>query len=192
MAAMLHKQRIASLFGAIVVIALWYMFSSNKLSYATTNDPDLLKSTPIPQQQKVAAIMPAMPDPEAKKELGRAAWKYFHTLLARYPDEPSEQEREKLTTFLHLYAELYPCGECSVHFVNALKKYPPQTSSRFAAAMWGCHIHNKVNAFLEKPEYDCTKILEDYDCGCGDENGKISDALKLNGVSLEKEGKQGG
>ena len=94
--------------------------------------------------------------------------------------------------FIQLYAELYPCGECSYHFVKMLQKYPPQTSSRTTAALWGCHIHNIVNEYLGKPEYDCATILKDYDCGCGDENGKIDDDLKLNKVSIEKEGKQGG
>ncbi|SMN20163.1 similar to Saccharomyces cerevisiae YPR037C ERV2 Flavin-linked sulfhydryl oxidase localized to the endoplasmic reticulum lumen, involved in disulfide bond formation within the ER [Maudiozyma saulgeensis] len=114
------------------------------------------------------AIMPSMPDQDAKKELGNASWKYFHTLLARFPDEPSVIEREKLKNFIQLYAELYPCGECSYHFVKMIKKFPVQTSSRKAAALWGCDIHNKVNAYLKKDIYDCTNILEDYDCGCGD------------------------
>lgn len=32
-----------------------------------------------------------------------------------------------------------------------------------------CDIHNKVNKRLGKSEYDCTKLDETYDCGCGDE-----------------------
>lgn len=99
-------------------------------------------------------------------------------------DEPTPEEREKLHTFIGLYAELYPCGECSYHFVKLIEKYPVQTSSRTAAAMWGCHIHNKVNEYLKKDIYDCATILEDYDCGCSDSDGKR--------VSLEKEAKQHG
>ena len=87
------------------------------------------------------SIMPSMPDQDAKKELGNASWKYFHTLLARFPDEPTVAEREKLGNFIQLYAELYPCGECSYHFVKMLQKFPVQTSSRKAAALWGCDIH---------------------------------------------------
>lgn len=131
-------------------------------------------------------IMPLMEDQEAKVELGRASWKYFHTLLARFPDKPTKAEREKLSTFVQLYAELYPCGECSYHFVKLLDKYPPQTSSRTAAALWGCHVHNIVNDYLKKPEYDCSTILEDYDCGCGD--GPVDGGK----VTVEKEGRQHG
>lgn len=60
-------------------------------------------------------------------------------------------------------------GECAEHFQGHLKKYPPQVSSRDAAAGWGCFIHNEVNHMLKKPEYDCNK-LDEYDCGCGDKD----------------------
>lgn len=138
-------------------------------------------------------IMPLMEDQTAKEELGRASWKYFHTLLARFPDKPTAQEREKLSTFVQLYAELYPCGECSYHFVKLLDKYPPQTSSRTAAALWGCHVHNIVNAYLKKPEYDCSTILDDYDCGCGGGDAAAAAAGAGSGsVTVEKEGRQHG
>lgn len=43
-----------------------------------------------------------------RAELGRATWKYFHTMLARYPEEPSEEEQETLRSFVYLFARLYP------------------------------------------------------------------------------------
>jgi FAD-linked sulfhydryl oxidase len=51
--------------------------------------------------------------------------------------------------------------------VKLLESYPPQTSARQVAAVWGCHIHNKVNERLGHDIYDCSHIIEDYDCGCG-------------------------
>lgn len=186
---------------ALFIVGLWFFFSSSELSYtkavdgikAQKTEPSNHDAKGGKSQQVLDTIMPSMPEQEAKEELGRASWKYFHTLLARFPDEPTAAEQEKLRSFLNLYAELYPCGECSHHFVAMLEKYPPQVSSRLAAAMWGCHVHNLVNKHLKKPEYDCSTVLENYDCGCGDEDGKIKDDLKLNSkVTLEKEGKQGG
>lgn len=50
-----------------------------------------------------------------------------------------------------------------------LAKYPPQVSSRTAAAMWGCFVHNIVNMRLKKPAFNCEDIGPAYDCGCGDE-----------------------
>ncbi|SCU96603.1 LAFA_0G07140g1_1 [Lachancea sp. 'fantastica'] len=198
---MIYRQRLISVLAAISIIGLWVFFSSQNLSYTTYNDigetaetgkenaKPVLKDT---QLRLPSSIMPSMPDQQAKEALGRASWKYFHTVLARFPDEPTTAEREKLDQFLRLYAELYPCGECSQHFVKMLAKWPPQTSSRTAAALWGCHMHNRVNEHLGKDEYDCSNVLEGYDCGCGGEDGKIRPDLQLNKVSLQKEAKQGG
>lgn len=67
----------------------------------------------------------------------------------------------------------YVCsGECAEHFGKVLAKYPPQVSSRSAAAMWGCYVHNIVNKRLDKPEFNCENIGDAYDCGCGDEDPK--------------------
>lgn len=68
-----------------------------------------------------------------------------------------------------------------------LEKYPPQTSSRNAAAGWGCLVHNEVNRRLKKELFDCTKIGEFYDCGCGD--GK--DGKKKGGDQTKEQSKGG-
>lgn len=115
------------------------------------------------------AIMPKLLNATAKAELGRHAWYVFHIVLSRFPDTPIQSERDDLATYIKYFAKLYPCGDCATHFQELLESYPPQTSSRVAAAQWGCAVHNKVNTRLKKPEYDCSGILEDYNCGCGPE-----------------------
>lgn len=90
-------------------------------------------------------------------------------MVARFPDKPTESDRKTLDSFFHLFGRLYPCGDCARHFREMLKKYPPQTSSRNAAAGWLCATHNMVNKRLDKPQFDCTKIGDFYDCGCGDD-----------------------
>ncbi|QLL31539.1 hypothetical protein HG536_0B04030 [Torulaspora globosa] len=195
---------IVRVLAAFAIVGLWWFFSSNELSYSKSSVdlPQTIEtkgaSKAGTEDKRISAvndlgtIMPSMPEKEAKEVLGRASWRYFHTLLARFPDEPTEEQSAKLKQFIELYAELYPCGECSYHFVQTLKKYPPQVSSRTAAALWGCSIHNMVNEYLKKDKYDCSTILEDYDCGCGDDDGKIKDDLKMDKISLLKENKQGG
>lgn len=103
-----------------------------------------------------------------RAELGRATWKFLHTMVAQFPEKPLDSERKTLEIFFYLFARLYPCGDCARHFRKVLKKYPPQTSSRNAAAGWLCAAHNIVNQRLKKPDFDCTKIGDFYDCGCGD------------------------
>ncbi|CAK7902515.1 FAD-linked sulfhydryl oxidase Erv2p [[Candida] anglica] len=142
------------------------------------------------------AFMPKMANETLKAELGNASWRLFHTILARYPDAPSKQEQSTLFNYIHLFAQVYPCGDCARHFQKLLAKYPPQIKSRKSAAIWGCDIHNKVNGRLDKPMYDCTKILEDYDCGCGSDEKEVDYTLgqqsmdSLRNVKVEKEEKQ--
>ncbi|KAF7550376.1 hypothetical protein G7046_g8034 [Stylonectria norvegica] len=118
------------------------------------------------------AVAPKMENATLKAELGRATWKFLHTMMARFPEEPTKDERQTLETFIHLFARLYPCGQCAEHFQKLLVQYPPQTSSRNAAAGWMCFAHNIVNERVHKPAFDCNKIGDFYDCGCGDDKKK--------------------
>lgn len=114
-------------------------------------------------------IAPKLGNETAKAELGRAAWKLFHTTFARFPDSPTPDESVALQSYIHLFQRLYPCGECSEHFRTILDKFPPQVSSRSAAAAWGCHVHNQVNKSLNKEIFDCSNIGDFYDCGCAED-----------------------
>ncbi|MCJ1443194.1 MAG: hypothetical protein MMC23_003692 [Stictis urceolatum] len=92
--------------------------------------------------------------------------------MARFPEKPTEDEQTALFSYIHLFARLYPCGECAGHFRQILAKFPPQVSSRNAAAAWGCHVHNEVNHSLNKKTFDCANIGDFYDCGCVEDDAK--------------------
>ncbi|OJD18069.1 hypothetical protein AJ78_01899 [Emergomyces pasteurianus Ep9510] len=138
----------------------------------------------------------------ARAELGRAAWKVLHTMMAQFPDKPSAEQQETLRSYIYLFSRLYPCGECASHFQAHLAKFPPQVSSRSAAAAWACHVHNEVNKMLHKDIFDCSKIGDFYDCGCahddeGDGEGekgqagkKISDINPSGGANDPVSGKK--
>lgn len=76
-------------------------------------------------------------------------------------------------------------GECAGHFRLILDKYPPQVSSRSAAAAWGCHVHNEVNKSLNKPLFDCSNIGDFYDCGCAEDEATDSGDKKIGAVTVE-------
>jgi FAD-linked sulfhydryl oxidase len=119
--------------------------------------------------QSGLAIAPKLGNETIKAELGRASWKLFHTMMAQFPDKPKEDESRALKEYIYLFQRLYPCGECANHFGEILKRFPPQVSSRSAAAVWACHVHNEVNKSLKKELFDCANIGEFYDCGCADD-----------------------
>ncbi|KAG1781990.1 ERV/ALR sulfhydryl oxidase domain-containing protein [Suillus placidus] len=122
-----------------------------------------------PLSAQGGVIMSKLGNETAKAELGRATWKLLHTMTLRYPERPTQDERDALNSYLHLTSRLYPCGECASEFQELLKKFPPQTGSRLAASLWLCSVHNKVNERLGKPSFDCAHLDETYDCGCGDD-----------------------
>ena len=108
--------------------------------------------------------------------------------MARFPEKPTSDESLALKSYIHLFARLYPCGDCAQHFQKILAKYPPQTGGRTAAAGWACFVHNEVNKRLEKPEFDCSKIGDFYDCGCGeDESEQGKGAQKEKGGSIDEQ-----
>ncbi|CAH7686016.1 ERV/ALR sulfhydryl oxidase domain-containing protein [Phakopsora pachyrhizi] len=139
----------------------------------------------IPDQGVISggSIMPKMANATAKAELGRATWKFMHTLTARFPEKPTEDERAALKAFIYLFSRLYPCGDCARHFQALLKKYPPQTSSRNAASLHLCSLHNLVNERLGKPQYNCTSLAENYDCGCGHDESEAKKAKNISPIS---------
>ncbi|EGO54967.1 hypothetical protein NEUTE1DRAFT_147635 [Neurospora tetrasperma FGSC 2508] len=140
---------------------------------------------------KGGSIAPKLENATAKAELGRASWRLFHTMMARFPETPTAEESLALKTYIQLFARLYPCGDCASHFQKLLKKYPPQTSGRNAAAGWACFVHNEVNKRLKKEQFDCNKIGDFYDCGCGDEGAKKAGEAGA-GAEVKTETKKGG
>jgi len=54
-------------------------------------------------------------------------------------------------------------------FQMILEKHPPQVSSREAASLWACAVHNIVNRRLLKEEFDCSTVADKYKCGCAAE-----------------------
>ena len=92
--------------------------------------------------------------------------------MAKFPDKPTQDEQTALFSYIHLFARLYPCGECASHFRTILNKFPPQVSTRSSAAAWACHVHNEVNKSLKKEVFDCSKIGDFYDCGCAEDDGE--------------------
>ncbi|TGZ76455.1 hypothetical protein EX30DRAFT_344891 [Ascodesmis nigricans] len=143
-----------------------------------------------PELLKGEVIMPRLGNETIKQELGRASWKLLHTMLSRYPQDPTRDQREALHDYIILFSRLYPCGECAQHFQLLLEEFPPQTSSRDAASQWGCHVHNEVNKRLRKPMFDCNTVTEHYKCGCADadgEEGKLKPLVKPTKTPAKKE-----
>ncbi|RFU31223.1 hypothetical protein B7463_g5113, partial [Scytalidium lignicola] len=184
----------------LIIIALFVIFSFFRIlpSHGGANLAGLSEDPPLNTESihvnddilRGTATAPKLENATLKAELGNAAWKLLHTTMAKFPDKPTEDDSLALKSYVHLFARLYPCGDCARHFQKILAKFPPQVSSRSSAAAWACHVHNEVNTRLKKPLFDCSKIGDFYDCGCADDE-KGQKALKEDNftpLELDKEG----
>jgi len=68
--------------------------------------PAILQGTPIASK---------ITNETLKAELGRAAWKLLHTTMAKFPDKPTQEEQTALSSYIHLFARLYPWFENPPH-----------------------------------------------------------------------------
>ncbi|KAE9964035.1 hypothetical protein BLS_008714 [Venturia inaequalis] len=163
--------------GILLSLLLAAIFTILYLSSYHSSDPGVPKSLSTSPKKPSSegpdltghAIAPKLGNETLKAELGRAAWKLFHTTFAQFPDKPTADESSALDAYIHLFQRLYPCGECAEHFGVILKKFPPQVATRSTAAAWGCHVHNEVNKSLKKDLFDCSNIGDFYDCGCAED-----------------------
>ncbi|KAL8840454.1 MAG: hypothetical protein Q9170_001330 [Blastenia crenularia] len=166
---------IISAIGVLTLLSVFFR-SAPQRGHHPAGDP-LNHLNLNPEVLKGEVIAGKIANETIKAELGRSAWRLLHTTMSSYPLHPTASEQSALSSYIHLFARLYPCGECASHFQQILKKYPPQVSGRKTAEMWGCTAHNEVNKSLGKEIFDCARVGEVYDCGCGDE-GKGKDEMR--------------
>lgn len=105
-------------------------------------------------------FMSEMTNQTIKQQLGQASWRLLHTIAAKFPVEPTHQQKATLLNFLYTFAKVYPCGDCAKHFTQVLADHPPENEveSRGAVTQWMCKVHNVVNKRLKKPEFDCSLV----------------------------------
>jgi len=108
------------------------------------------------------------PCPVDSEKLGRATWTFLHTMAAYFPERPSQQDRQEITTFFDALSKFYPCNVCAEHLREELKTNRPEASSGWSLSLWLCQLHNKVNERLGKPAFNCSKVLERWRDGPND------------------------
>ena len=81
---------------------------------------------------------------------GPRYWYFLHSLVASYPEIPSETDKLLYQQMFILFVKLLPCTKCFFHFTTILKTFPPNMTSRNDLILWGFNIHNKVNIRLNR------------------------------------------
>ena len=84
---------------------------------------------------------------------GPAAWQLLHSIAHCYQDEPTEEQRRNMLTFLNSLCGVLPCSRCSAHCHEymALHLHESTVASRRRLVTFLHEFHNSVNERTGKP-----------------------------------------
>lgn len=94
-------------------------------------------------------------EPPDRAEIGRATWRYLHTLASNFPEKPTPKEEADANSWLASFVQFYPCSHCAEGFVDICESMPPQTASRTQYVLWWCEAHNRVSTELGNDTRRC-------------------------------------
>lgn len=78
---------------------------------------------------------------------GPVFWWVMHCVAANFPPNPTEEQRQDATTWMHKLAPMLPCGTCGTHLRQHLDKNDiyPSTASRELFERYIYNLHEEVN-----------------------------------------------
>lgn len=94
---------------------------------------------------------------------GNHAWIFLHSITLSYPDNPSNETKNKVKDFFE--SIILPCSTCRTHYSNNLKQYPLTDnilSSRKNMIEWLVNVHNSVNKWNNKPIMSLEDVIKKY------------------------------
>jgi hypothetical protein len=102
---------------------------------------------------------------------GPSLWQGLHYITLGYPDNPTEEQKQKYKTFFLLLKDTLPCSICASHYAENLNKMPitdDVLKNRENFIKWLIDFHNVVNEMKGKPKMDYNKArkLIDTDRPC--------------------------
>uniref|UniRef100_A0A6C0DA81 thiol oxidase n=1 Tax=viral metagenome TaxID=1070528 RepID=A0A6C0DA81_9ZZZZ len=87
---------------------------------------------------------------------GPHGWKFLHFIAMAYPNEPTNEDKQKYLTFFTLVGDLLPCQLCIDNYKKHLLIYPitdEVLSSKSNLLKWSIDMHNEVNKENNKKVY---------------------------------------
>jgi mitochondrial FAD-linked sulfhydryl oxidase len=94
-------------------------------------------------------------DSERMDEVGRAGWRFMHTLAANYPEQPHFYQKFAWYGFFETIINFYPCEYCRNHLWDNVDKYGIRVANRTDISMYLCFLHNDVNKENGRAVFPC-------------------------------------
>lgn len=78
---------------------------------------------------------------------GPHGWKFIHFIALGYPDNPSEEDKNKYKKFFNLFGDMIPCFICADHYKRNLSliNIDSYLNSKKDLINWTILMHNEVN-----------------------------------------------
>lgn len=93
-------------------------------------------------------------------------WAPFHEYAWAFPTHPTDQDRKNA---IHLYTTIFTqlifCDSCRDHYVEMLKRTPPDATSKTALFDWTIDRHNEVNERIGLPKQNPEVVRKAYETG---------------------------
>lgn len=92
-------------------------------------------------------------------------WFFLHSVARHYPKHPTPIHRKIHYRLIMNFHEFIPDSKCAKSFSALLKENPisPYLDSRKDFMRWTNHIHNAVNAMLEKEQVHFERFEEELE-----------------------------
>lgn len=99
-----------------------------------------------------------------KDDWGPGAWKFLHSVALKYPDNPSDNDKNNYLLFFDNLQHVLPCPKCKENYKDHLKKFPLKESleDNISLFKWTVDIHNEVNSMNNKKIYSYDEALQLY------------------------------
>lgn len=84
---------------------------------------------------------------------GPKLWFFIHTIAINYPDNPTNQDKQKYIMFFESLKHIIPCEKCRLNYIKNLSEMPVHNHLDNANTLfrWTVDLHNKVNSEIGKP-----------------------------------------
>lgn len=105
---------------------------------------------------------------------GPAGWTFLHSVTFKYPENPSDLEKQKYYNFFNSLKNVLPCPTCQEHYRDNFEKIPIRLENREELIEWLIDLHNEVNRMNGKRVYTYDEVYEIYNDMYGVETGKKS------------------
>ena len=95
---------------------------------------------------------------------GPGAWFFLHSVTLSYPDNPTDEDKERIKSFFSMVGNILPCRYCRENYARHLRNLPIQCDSRTELVLWLIDAHNQVNEMLNKPTLKREEALHKILC----------------------------